>query len=99
MDPNLVTLNHRYTPLQLLGAGNFGCVVLAYDAVEEETVAVKVLLPSNYHSRYVQDELIHHNLLNEHPHIIKFREVFLSDDRHLCLAMEYAGEWAPQTCH
>lgn len=86
---NMPSLGPRYHAIGLLGSGCFGTVVKAYDRQTNEEVAIKILNPASYGSKYVEDELIHHSRLAEHPHIIQFREVFLHNGQ-LCLAMEFA---------
>lgn len=40
-------------------------------------------------NKYVETEIVNHSLMH-HPHIIQFREVFLTS-KFICIVMEYAG--------
>jgi serine/threonine-protein kinase SRK2 len=75
-------------PLQPTGA--FGAVVHARDRATGEEVAVKLIpLGDRFHGKYVAREIANHRRL-AHPHIVAFREAFLTE-AHLCIAMEYVG--------
>lgn len=39
-------------------------------------------------NKYTEAEILNHSLLR-HPHVIQFKEVFLTSE-HICIAMEYA---------
>ncbi|CAL8466327.1 g5863 [Coccomyxa elongata] len=79
----------RYEKIRSLGRGSFGFVQLATDKRTKEKVAVKFWprIPE-YITVDVQRELHNHSRFR-HPHIIQFREVFLTPT-HLGLAMEVA---------
>ena len=66
----------RYVAVKELGRGAFGCIVLARNAATNELVAVKLMERSSL-SRYIESEIVNHSLLR-HPHVVQFREVFLS---------------------
>ncbi|KAK9816280.1 hypothetical protein WJX74_001869 [Apatococcus lobatus] len=89
--PGIVALagQDRYEYVRDLSAGAHGFVQLAKDTTNHEQVAIK-FLPRGEQTvnEYVLRELLHHRLLL-HPHIIQFKEVFLTDD-HLAIVMEYA---------
>ena len=40
-------------------------------------------------TKYIEAEVLNHRILH-HPHVIEFREVFLTDE-YICIAMEYAS--------
>jgi serine/threonine-protein kinase SRK2 len=44
--------------------------------------------PPRQVTKYVEAEIVNHSLMR-HPHVIQFKEVFLSH-RFICIAMEYA---------
>lgn len=67
--------------------GSFGYVVLARDNTTGEAVAVKVIRRGEV-NKYVEGEITNHGQLR-HPHVIQFREVFLTPED-ICIAMEYA---------
>ncbi|GBF95924.1 Ser Thr kinase [Raphidocelis subcapitata] len=78
----------RYKWTQDLGRGSFGNVILATDEQTGQQVAVKQLA-REFVSRYVETEILNHCRLR-HPHIIGFREVYLSDDN-INIVMDYAS--------
>eukprot|EP00198_Chlamydomonas_reinhardtii_P010066 XP_001699403.1 ser/thr kinase [Chlamydomonas reinhardtii] len=78
----------RFQVIQSLGSGSFGTVRLVKDVAAEKLLAMKVLNRRDA-SKYVEAEIVNHSLLR-HPHIVHFREVFLTDE-HLCIVMEYAN--------
>lgn len=77
-----------YEVLRNLNSGTFGFVVLAHDKRSKENVAIKFLERGEKITKYVEREILNHRVLN-HPHIIKFKEVFLTE-KYLAIAMEYA---------
>ncbi|BDA51315.1 Serine/threonine-protein kinase SAPK3 [Coccomyxa sp. Obi] len=80
----------RYERIRSLGRGSFGFVQLATDKRTKEKVAVKFWpRSSEFITVEVQRELHNHSRFR-HPHIIQFREVFLTPT-HLGLAMEVAS--------
>jgi hypothetical protein len=81
--------NQRYKKTQTLGKGAFGFVQLAEDTTAKEKVAIKFLARGEKVNKYVERELLIHRIL-KHPHVIQFREVFLTSE-YLCIAMEYAS--------
>ncbi|KAI8477398.1 MAG: kinase-like domain-containing protein, partial [Monoraphidium minutum] len=87
-------LGQRYEIVRMLGKGSHGCVQLCRDLQSPtgEVCAIK-LLPRGWdprQSKYVERELLNHQELSAsaHPHIVEFREVFLTPS-HLCVVMEY----------
>uniref|UniRef100_A0A383W2H5 Protein kinase domain-containing protein n=1 Tax=Tetradesmus obliquus TaxID=3088 RepID=A0A383W2H5_TETOB len=80
--------------LETLGKGSFGYVVRACRRTADSTqgggeaLAIK-LLPRAEVTKYVEAEIVNHSLMR-HPHVIQFKEVFLSR-RFICIAMEYAS--------
>lgn len=90
MEPDpLAETNGRYTKIQSLGKGSFGFVQLASsnNGKTQEMVAVKLLKRGDV-NKYVEGEIVNHSLLR-HPHVIQFKEVFLTSE-YICIAMEYA---------
>ncbi|KAG2451391.1 hypothetical protein HYH02_003992 [Chlamydomonas schloesseri] len=78
----------RYEKIKDLNSGTFGFVQLARDKLTGETWAVKFIERGDKITKYVEREIINHRCL-VHPHIVQFREVFLTPT-HLCIVMEYA---------
>lgn len=77
----------RYSKVQSLGKGSFGFVQLAKNLANNEMAAIKFLKRGEV-NKYVEGELINHSLLR-HPHVIQFKEVFLTPE-YICISMEYA---------
>jgi serine/threonine-protein kinase SRK2 len=86
-EPNPILENPRYQKLHTLGKGSFGSVLLARDGKTSEVAAVKSIRRTEV-NKYVEGEIMNHSLLR-HPHVIQFKEVFLTRD-YVCIAMEYA---------
>jgi serine/threonine-protein kinase SRK2 len=83
--------NHpRYTKLRDLNSGGFGFVQLCRDAAYGRQVAIKFVERGAGITKNVVREILNHRLCSLHPHIIQFREVFLTK-RYLGIAMEYAA--------
>ncbi|GIL46982.1 hypothetical protein Vafri_3829 [Volvox africanus] len=78
----------RYEKIKDLNSGTFGFVQLACDKVSGEIWAVKFIERGEKITKYVEREILNHRYL-VHPHIVQFREVFLTPT-HLCIVMEYA---------
>jgi serine/threonine-protein kinase SRK2 len=78
----------HYELVRELGCGAFGKVVLANDPRSNEHYAIK-RMEREHLTRFVEGEILNHSRLR-HPHIISFREVFLSD-RHINIAMDFAS--------
>lgn len=55
----------------------------------ETYVAIKFLERGEKITKYIASEVLNHRVLR-HPHVIEFKEVFLTDD-YICIAMEYAS--------
>lgn len=62
---------------------------LALDRTTGRQVAIKFIERGDKVTKYVEREIVNHRQL-VHPHIIQFKEVFLTQ-RHLGIAMEYAA--------
>lgn len=82
-------LGPRYQKIRDINSGSYGRVQLAIDLITNEQVAIKLVERGCKITKYVERELINHSHLL-HPHIVQFREVFLTRD-HLAIAMEYAA--------
>lgn len=55
-----------------------------------EDVAIKLIaLGDKFYQKYVDREIINHRLL-VHPHVVAFKEVFVTPN-YLCIVMEYVG--------
>ncbi|KXZ44825.1 hypothetical protein GPECTOR_61g778 [Gonium pectorale] len=65
-------------------------VHLFKDKKTGELVAIKLLERTERRNTYLEGELLNHRLLNYHPHVVQFREVFLTSE-HICIVMEYAS--------
>lgn len=90
--PNLpVVFNNKYQLIELLGRGSFGAVYKSIDLSDptRPLVAIK-LLARGKSTKYIEGEFVNHRLLSFHPHVIGFKEAFLTDE-YLCLAMEFAA--------
>jgi len=82
--------NHpRYETIQYLNSGTFGFVQLCKDKRTGEQVAIKFMQRGDRITKHVEREILNHRILN-HPHIVKFKEVFLTP-QHLAIVMEYAA--------
>ncbi|GMH37864.1 hypothetical protein BSKO_05748 [Bryopsis sp. KO-2023] len=80
----------RYTLDHRIGGGNFGEVYKAKDNLNGDFVAIKFLTRGhNLNPVYVRREIMNHRSMS-HPHIIEFKEVFLTD-KHLCIVMDFAA--------
>jgi serine/threonine-protein kinase SRK2 len=83
-------LDHpRYEKIRDLNSGTFGFVQLARDKQTGELIAVKFIERGDKVTKYVEREIINHRCL-VHPHIVQFKEVFLTTN-HLAIAMEFAS--------
>ncbi|GMH38283.1 hypothetical protein BSKO_06167 [Bryopsis sp. KO-2023] len=82
--------NGRYKLGRPLSEGQFGKVRAAFDTLKNKEVAIKFISRGpNLDVDYVTREILNHRILC-HPHVIGFKEVFLTD-RALCIVMEYAA--------
>lgn len=79
----------RYEKVGDLNKGAHGVVQLCKDKVTGEYVAVKFIGRGDKVTQYVEREIINHRSLN-HPHVVQFKEVFLTP-HHLAIAMEFAA--------
>jgi serine/threonine-protein kinase SRK2 len=87
IEPNpLAETNGRYEKVQNLGQGSFGFVQLGRSS-NSELYAIKFLKRGAI-NKYVEAEILNHSKLR-HPHVIQFKEVFLTSE-YICIAMEYA---------
>ncbi|CAL8464870.1 g4405 [Coccomyxa elongata] len=78
----------RYTKIRDLNRGSYGFVQLAYDKTTGMEVAIKFLQRGErLASVYVEREIVNHSSLL-HPHIVQFKEAFLTRE-YLAIAMEY----------
>ncbi|KAK9808869.1 hypothetical protein WJX72_005481 [[Myrmecia] bisecta] len=83
--------NHpRYVKIRDLNEGTFGFVQLARDKQMGQEVAIKFLERGAGISRSVLREILNHRLCVVHPHIVQFKEVFLTA-QHLAIVMEFAA--------
>ncbi|MEW5307947.1 MAG: hypothetical protein WDW36_010314 [Sanguina aurantia] len=83
----------HYEKIKELSSGSFGFVQMARclrsSASDDSVVAIKFIERSSASPRYMQSEVLNHRLLR-HPHVIEFKEVFLTHD-HICIAMEFSN--------
>jgi len=81
----------RYQRLRVLGQGAQSTVVLAQERATGQKVAIKLISrgwPSNQTKYVLREVLIHQELTcSRHPHIVEFKEVFLTPS-HLGVVME-----------
>ncbi|XP_057456492.1 serine/threonine-protein kinase SRK2A-like [Lotus japonicus] len=91
-------MEEKYEILEDIGSGNFGVAKLAKHKDTGERVAVKYIERGNKIDECVQREILNHRSL-KHPHIIGFKEVFLTPT-HLAIVLEYAagGELFDRIC-
>jgi serine/threonine-protein kinase SRK2 len=78
----------KFEFIKELGRGSFGAVVLARNTRTGEQVAIKKMERAHL-QRYVESEILNHSQLR-HPHVVQFREVFLSP-HHINIVMDYAS--------
>lgn len=78
----------RYEKIRDLNSGTFGFVQLARDKQSGELTAIKFIERGDKVTKYVEREIDNHRCL-VHPHIVQFKEVFLTSN-HLGIAMEFA---------
>lgn len=87
---DLIGPNGRYKLGHRLSEGQFGKVRVAIDTVKKKEVAIKFIARGpTLDAAYVTREILNHRTLC-HPHVIEFKEVFLTDGA-LCIVMEYAA--------
>ncbi|GLI66872.1 hypothetical protein VaNZ11_010863 [Volvox africanus] len=86
-EPDPLRETGRYERVQSLGKGAFGFVQLGRKVHNNELAAIKFLKRCDV-NKYVESEILNHSMLR-HPHVIQFKEVFLTSD-YICIAMEYA---------
>lgn len=79
----------KYQKVKDLNSGTFGFVQLALDKTTGRQVAIKFIERGDKVTKYVEREILNHRQL-VHPHIVQFKDVFLTD-RYLGIAMEYAA--------
>ncbi|GBF96775.1 hypothetical protein Rsub_09631 [Raphidocelis subcapitata] len=79
----------RFEFIRDIGSGNFGVAKLMRERATNELVAVKFIERGCRIDKNVEREILNHRMLNN-PHVIGFREVFLTPT-HLCIVMEYAA--------
>eukprot|EP00889_Picochlorum_renovo_P008719 jgi/Picre1/35749/NNA_003209.t1 len=86
----------RYEAISSLGEGTFGAVYHARNVDTGEEVAIKLIsLGGRFYRKYVEREILNHRQLM-HPHIVAFKEVFVTS-KHLAIVMEYVGGGNLQT--
>ncbi|PNX78076.1 serine/threonine-protein kinase SAPK3-like protein, partial [Trifolium pratense] len=81
-------MEKRYEVIHVLGSGYYGVTKLAKNIKTGEHVAIKYIERGNKIDKNVEREIINHRSLS-HPHIIKFKEVFVTPT-HLAIVLEYA---------
>lgn len=78
----------KYQKVRDLNSGTFGFVLLAIDKNTSRQCAIKFIERGDKVTKYVEREILNHRCLL-HPHIVQFKEVFLTP-QYLGIAMEYA---------
>ncbi|KAG2499808.1 hypothetical protein HYH03_002104 [Edaphochlamys debaryana] len=86
-EPDPLKETGKYERVQSLGKGAFGFVQLGRNVQSGELAAIKFLKRGDV-NKYVESEIVNHSVLR-HPHVIQFKEVFLTSE-YICIAMEYA---------
>ncbi|GFH19807.1 protein kinase domain-containing protein [Haematococcus lacustris] len=71
--------------VQTIGTGAFGSVKLVHEVHTKKMLAMKCLKRRNI-NKYLEAEIVNHSMLR-HPHIVQFKEVFLTSEH----VMEYAN--------
>lgn len=95
MEPGLIVAENekharaRYRLVKNINSGSYGQVQLAEDCGTGEKVAIKLMERGPKITKYVEREVINAAKLL-HPHIVQFREVFVTPD-YLAIVMEYAA--------
>ncbi|CAK0781057.1 hypothetical protein CVIRNUC_005271 [Coccomyxa viridis] len=79
----------KYEKIKDLNAGAFGFVQLCREKDTGEKVAIKFMERGHKITKYVAREIMNHSHLL-HPHIVQFKEVFLTKE-YLAIAMEFAA--------
>lgn len=80
----------RYEKIRDLDKGAFGWVQHARNKETGEEVAVKfIMLGPRFYHKYVMREILNHRQL-AHPHIVAFKEVFVTP-QYLGIVMEFVG--------
>lgn len=79
----------KYQKVSDLSSGSFGIVQLALNKETGEHVAIKSIERGDRVNRYVEAEILNHRMLR-HPHVVEFKEVFLTSE-FICIVMEYAA--------
>jgi serine/threonine-protein kinase SRK2 len=89
-EPTPLNEQTKYQYVSTLGKGAFGFVQLAKNThiESQELVAIKFLRRTDV-NKYVEAEIVNHSLLR-HPHVIHFKEVFLTR-QYICIVMELAS--------
>lgn len=88
-NPDPLQEANRYVKVADLSSGSFGFVQLARHTETNELVAIKFIERGDRVNRYVEAEILNHRMLR-HPHVIEFKEVFLTSE-YICIVMEYAS--------
>ncbi|KAL6758372.1 kinase-like domain-containing protein [Haematococcus lacustris] len=78
----------RFVSIETIGTGAFGSVKLVHEVHTKKMLAMKCLKRRNI-NKYLEAEIVNHSMLR-HPHIVQFKEVFLTSE-HVCIVMEYAN--------
>lgn len=73
-----------------MNSGTFGFVQLALDTYTNQEVAIKFLERGPGISKGVVREVRNHRLVSMHPHVVQFKEVFVTP-RYLAIVMEYVA--------
>jgi NIMA (never in mitosis gene a)-related kinase len=87
-------ISDKYKQLKLLGEGSFGKAFLVENLENRSLAVIKTIELTNMSEEEKQESIQEAKILENlnHPHIIRFREVFVEKKRGLCLSivMDYA---------
>ncbi len=74
-----------------IGVGMYGVVVLAFDSLIGEYVAIKIMHRGRGLSKITEREIFSHRTCSAHPHVIAFQQVFLTRRYAWCCCVVLCG--------
>ena len=84
--------HEKYTKVRTLGQGAFGSAILSKGEDTGDLVVIKNIDMSSMteaEQKAARKEAKIHEVLN-HPNIVKFREVYITNKQKLCIVMDFA---------
>eukprot|EP01023_Acetabularia_acetabulum_P003982 TRINITY_DN1166_c0_g2_i1.p1 TRINITY_DN1166_c0_g2~~TRINITY_DN1166_c0_g2_i1.p1 ORF type:complete len:352 (+),score=48.30 TRINITY_DN1166_c0_g2_i1:107-1162(+) len=88
--PDVLGADHpKYKKIKDINQGTFGFVQLCQQKDSKEIMAIKFVERGETITKYIEREILNHRTLI-HPHVIGFRECFLTQ-KYLAIVMEYAA--------